>query len=76
MGGVFVSYFSVLRADRFRHPNLISLIGYSATPECSLCLVYEYISNGTLEDALEFGVRFGNCSHFVCELKPCNLHFS
>lgn len=39
---------------RFRHPNLVTLIGYSSKPKC---LIYEFMLNGTLEDALEIGVR-------------------
>lgn len=39
---------------RFRHPNLVTLIGYSNSPKC---LIYEFMLNGTLEDALEIGVR-------------------
>ena len=38
---------------RFRHPNLVTLIGYSNSPKC---LIYEFMLNGTLEDALEIGV--------------------
>ena len=38
---------------RFRHPNLVTLIGYSNKPKC---LIYEFMLNGTLEDALEIGV--------------------
>ena len=36
---------------RFRHPNLLTLMGYCML-EDNFCLVYEFMSNGTLEDAL------------------------
>ena len=32
------------------------LIGYSCTPDKPKCLVYEFLQNGSLEDALEIGV--------------------
>ena len=53
---IFASLMTKLRIDRFRHPNLVTLMGYSAMPRKPRCLVYEYITNGTLEDALEIGV--------------------
>ena len=40
---------------RYRHPNLVTLMGYSASPGCPRCLIYEFVPNGTLEDALETG---------------------
>ena len=36
---------------RFRHPNLLTLMGYCMWKD-NFCLVYEFMSNGTLEDAL------------------------
>lgn len=30
-------------------------MGYSASPGRPCCLIYEYVTNGTLEDALEIG---------------------
>ena len=36
---------------RFRHPNLLTLMGYCVCKD-NFCLVYEFMSNGTLEDAL------------------------
>ena len=42
---------------RFRHPNLVTLIGYSNQGDYPRCLIYEFMPNGTLEDVLEFGVR-------------------
>ena len=42
---------------RFRHPNLVTLIGYSSSPGKDKCLIYEFLPNGTLEEALEIGVR-------------------
>ena len=40
---------------RFRHPNLVTLIGFSNTIHCK-SLIYEFLPNGTLEEALEIGV--------------------
>ncbi len=40
---------------RFRHPNLVTLIGFSNSANWK-CLIYEYLPNATLEDALEIGV--------------------
>ena len=40
---------------RFRHPNLVTLIGYHNSRDMK-CLIYELLPNGTLEDALEIGV--------------------
>ena len=45
---------------RFRHPNLVTLIGYHNSPDMK-CLIYELLPNGTLEDALEIGVSPCNC---------------
>ena len=41
---------------RFRHPNLVTLLGYSVDGEVPY-LVYEFLSNGTLEDAIEYKVK-------------------
>ena len=40
---------------RFRHPNLVTLLGCSMDGEVPY-LVYEYLPNGTLEDAIEYKV--------------------
>ncbi|XP_065882671.1 interleukin-1 receptor-associated kinase 4-like [Dysidea avara] len=36
---------------RYRHPNLLTLMGFCAYSD-NFCLIYEFMSNGTLEDAL------------------------
>lgn len=46
----FVTEIEVLA--QFRHPNLITLMGYSCDGPCP-CLVYEFMDNGTLEDKLD-----------------------
>eukprot|EP00118_Oscarella_pearsei_P026123 m.309441 g.309441 ORF g.309441 m.309441 type:complete len:375 (+) comp46507_c0_seq1:198-1322(+) len=46
----FVTEIEVLA--QFRHPNLISLMGYSCNGKYP-CLVYEFMENGTLEDKLD-----------------------
>jgi len=43
-----MSYCGVLR---YRHPNLLTLMGFCVHHD-NFCLVYEFMSNGTLEDAL------------------------
>ncbi len=52
---------------RFRHPNIIILSGYSVKGP-QLCLVYEYMKNGSLEDHLVCKVRLKvmNCVAGVC----------
>ena len=47
--------FVIIFFVRFRHPNLVTLIGYHNSPAVK-CLIYELLPNGTLEDALEIGV--------------------
>ncbi|PKI57377.1 hypothetical protein CRG98_022222 [Punica granatum] len=44
---------AVSNMSRLRHPNIVSLIGYSAEHGQRL-LVYEYIGNGNLHDMLHF----------------------
>ncbi|KAI6655575.1 IRAK4-like protein [Oopsacas minuta] len=46
----FITEISVL--TRYRHANLLTLMGYSDNGP-SRCIVYEFMSNGTLEDWLE-----------------------
>ncbi|XP_062523945.1 interleukin-1 receptor-associated kinase 4-like [Corticium candelabrum] len=46
----FVTEIEVLA--QFRHPNLITLMGYSCNGPCP-CLIYEFMDNGTLEDKLD-----------------------
>lgn len=46
----FVTEIEVLA--QFRHPNLITLMGYSCDGPCP-CLIYEFMDNGTLEDKLD-----------------------
>jgi len=41
---------------RYRHPNLLTLMGFCVHLD-NFCLVYEFMSNGTLEDALANSVR-------------------
>lgn len=57
---------------RFRHPNLVTLIGYSSTQQKSKCLIYELLPNGTLEDALEIGVSTLH-GWYCLPLVHCNL---
>lgn len=45
----------LLPPSRFRHPNLVTLIGFTNKPNWK-SLIYEFLPNGTLEDALEIGV--------------------
>lgn len=42
---------------KYKHENLVSLIGYSCDG-LTYCLVYEYISGGTLKDKLQVIVAF------------------
>ena len=51
---------------RFRHPNLVTLLGYSNESTLPRCLIYEFMVNGTLEDALDFGVIIYICTHILC----------
>ena len=37
--------------NRLKHPNIIELLGYSNDTD-SLCLIYPYMAEGTLKDAL------------------------
>lgn len=43
--------------DRIRHPNIVELIGYCAEHGQRL-LIYEYCSNGSLQDALHSDDEF------------------
>lgn len=43
-------------------------MGYSASPRCPRCLIYEFVTNGTLEDALEVG--FGGKDKSAAREKP------
>ena len=46
----------VIDIDRLVHENLLSFLGYSAD-ESYLCIVYEFMPRGSLEDALACKVR-------------------
>ncbi|THG08059.1 hypothetical protein TEA_003420 [Camellia sinensis var. sinensis] len=50
---------------RLRHPNLVSLYGFTSRHCRELLLVYEYIPNGTVADHLH-----GDCT------KPCSLSWT
>lgn len=56
---------------RFRHPNLLTLLGYSVDGEVPY-LVYEFLSNGTLEDAIEYKVKLQCISKSNCMVQQCN----
>ena len=43
---------------RYRHPNLLTLMGFCAYSD-NFCLIYEFMSNGTLEEALASSVKAG-----------------
>ncbi|OVA03429.1 Protein kinase domain [Macleaya cordata] len=45
---------AVSNMSRLRHPNIVTLVGYS-TEHGQRLLVYEYIGNGNLHDMLHFG---------------------
>lgn len=47
--GVFLE--EVVALSHIQHPNLVNLIGYCADGRQKI-LVYEYLSNGSLEDHL------------------------
>lgn len=40
--------------SKYKHENLLSLLGYSCDG-CTYCLMYEYITGGTLKDRLQVG---------------------
>ena len=37
---------------RLKHPNIIELLGFSNETPDTLCLIYPYMAEGTLKDAL------------------------
>ncbi|XP_034534324.1 interleukin-1 receptor-associated kinase 1 isoform X2 [Notolabrus celidotus] len=39
------------KLTRFRHPNIVDLLGFSEGPEC-VCLIYTYMENRSLDDQL------------------------
>ena len=38
--------------SRLKHPNIIELLGFSNETPDTLCLIYPYMAEGTLKDAL------------------------
>ena len=75
--GIQIVLFTVY-CFRFRHPNLVTLLGYSNDVGKPRCLIYEFMPNGTLEDALELGVcqstHRGSYRVFVREWKELIVH--
>ena len=53
---VLIMLAATVTCFRFRHPNLVTLLGYSVDGEVPY-LVYEFLPNGTLEDAIEYKVK-------------------
>ncbi|XP_019855710.1 PREDICTED: interleukin-1 receptor-associated kinase 4-like isoform X2 [Amphimedon queenslandica] len=60
-GGLTRTAFDIVPMfSRFRHPNLVTLLGYSNKPGLPRCLIHEFMANGSLEDALDFGLDRSN----------------
>jgi len=55
---------------RYRHPNLLTLMGFCACLD-NFCLIYEFMSYGTLEDALASSVKAGEYKH---QSQECEAH--
>ena len=56
---------------RFRHPNLMTLMGYCVWND-NFCLVHEFMSNGSLGDALANSVCF-LVLYYLCHNKFSRL---
>ncbi|KAH7859977.1 hypothetical protein Vadar_007785 [Vaccinium darrowii] len=46
--------------SQIRHPNLVAMIGFCSEPKC---IVFEYMHNGSLRDALFYGPRSSRTSN-------------
>ncbi|XP_069988358.1 uncharacterized protein [Penaeus vannamei] len=47
------SFDELKRLQSYRHDNILQVYGYSADPDQPLCLVYQYMPNGSVEDRLQ-----------------------
>ena len=61
---------SVSFLHRYRHPNLLTLMGFCACSD-NFCLIYEFMSYGTLEDALASSVKVGE---YKRQLQECEIY--
>lgn len=53
MTALYCRYYNYgLFQARFRHPNIVSIMGYSISPSGVSAMVYEYVAGGSLYDRL------------------------